>query len=165
MFMGRFQYEPSQGPAQYRRTVYAFWRRSAAPTFLFDAAQRRVCEVRPRRTNTPLHALTLLNDLSFLEASRELARQAVEEEADGEARIAWMCRAILARQPQPEELRVLLRELERAQQHYATAADDADQLLAFGQPEIRPTENRQEIAAYLVVASLLFNLDEAITHE
>ena len=76
-----------------------------------------------------------------------------------------MCRAILAREPQPEERRVLLRELERAEQHYAAAAEDADALLAFGQPENRPTENRQEIAAYLVIASLLFNLDEAVTHE
>ena len=57
-FMGRFTYKPSIGPAQYRRTLYAFRRRSSAPTFLFDAAMRRTCEVTPRRTNTPLHALT-----------------------------------------------------------------------------------------------------------
>ncbi|MFK7778211.1 MAG: PSD1 and planctomycete cytochrome C domain-containing protein, partial [Gimesia sp.] len=69
MFMGRYRYEPSQGAAQYRRSLYAFWRRSSAPTFLFDSAQRRVCEVRSRRTNTPLQALTLLNDVTILEAS------------------------------------------------------------------------------------------------
>jgi len=51
-FMGRFKYEPSDGKEQYRRTVYAFWRRSVAPTLLFDSAQRRVCEVRSPRTNT-----------------------------------------------------------------------------------------------------------------
>jgi hypothetical protein len=73
IFMGRFTYRPSVGPAQYRRTLYAFWRRSSAPTFLFDSAQRRVCEVGIRRTNTPLHALTLLNDATMLEAARVLA--------------------------------------------------------------------------------------------
>ena len=73
MFMGRFSYEPSIGSAQYRRTLYAYWRRTAAPTFLFDSAQRRVCEVGMRRTNTPLHALTLLNDVTMLESSRALA--------------------------------------------------------------------------------------------
>ena len=54
IFMGRFTYQPSQGAAQHRRTLYAFWRRSIAPTFLFDSAQRRVCEVAMTRTNTPL---------------------------------------------------------------------------------------------------------------
>ncbi|MGB0580792.1 MAG: PSD1 and planctomycete cytochrome C domain-containing protein, partial [Limisphaerales bacterium] len=75
MFMGRFTYQPSVGPAQFRRTLYAFWRRSSAPTFLFDSSQRRMCEVRPRRTNTPLHALTLLNDTSMLESARHIARK------------------------------------------------------------------------------------------
>ncbi|NLT69670.1 MAG: DUF1553 domain-containing protein, partial [Verrucomicrobiaceae bacterium] len=73
IFMGRYTYQPSVGPAQYRRTLYAYWRRSSAPTFLFDSAQRRVCEVRANLTNTPLHALTLLNDTGMLEASRALA--------------------------------------------------------------------------------------------
>ncbi len=77
-FMGRFTYEPSEGPAQYRRTLYAFWRRSIAPTFLFDSAQRRSCEVRTPRTNTPLQALTLLNDENYLEASRALATRALK---------------------------------------------------------------------------------------
>jgi hypothetical protein len=73
IFMGRFTYEPSPGSARYRRMLYSFWRRSSAPAFLFDQAQRRVCEVRARRTNTPLQALTLLNDEAILEAAHALS--------------------------------------------------------------------------------------------
>ena len=165
MFMGRLRYEPSQGAAQYRRSLYAFWRRSAAPTFLFDSSQRRVCEVRPRRTNTPLQALTLLNDLSIREASRELARTALKEQQDSEARLEFMFRRVVSRQPSSVEKSVLARELENAILHYRETPADAVTVLDFGQPEKRVTHKPQEVAAYTIVASLLFNLDEAITHE
>ena len=70
MTMGKLHYEPTEGPEQYRRTIYAFWRRSRPPAFLFDVAQRRVCEVGTLSTNTPLQVLTLMNDLSYLESAR-----------------------------------------------------------------------------------------------
>ncbi len=145
LFMGRFKYEPSEGPAQYRRTLYAFWRRTIAPTFLFDTAQRRSCEVRTARTNTPLQALTLLNDQTYLEASRTLA-------ASGPAEIF---ERVLARRPDAKEAAVLEREYQRALAHYAANRADAVKL-AGGAPEL---------AARMVVASLILNLDEAITHE
>src|SRR4029453_1267319 len=83
MFMGRFHYDPSEGAAQYRRTLYAFWRRAIAPTFLFDSAQRRVCEVTAGRTNTPLQALTLLNDATQREAAQILAAEALGGASEG----------------------------------------------------------------------------------
>ena len=165
MFMGRFRYAPSQGPAQFRRTLYAFWRRSAAPTFLFDSAQRRVCEVRPRHTNTPMHALTLLNDRSILASARALARRIVGEEAELVARLEQMCHAIVSREPTPPEMVVLQRELLRARSYYREHPGAALALLNFGQPEQRTVAQPGEVAAYLVVASLIYNLDEAITHE
>lgn len=165
MFMGRFQYQPSQGPAQYRRTLYAFWRRAAAPTFLFDSAQRRVCEVRPRLTNTPLHALTLLNDLTILESARGLARDALQHNPTPDARLERIFQRVVARRPSAAELAVLQRELARARTHFQSEPGDADDLLQFGQPEERITDQPVELAAYLVVASLTLNLDEAITHE
>ncbi|MBX3451587.1 MAG: PSD1 domain-containing protein [Planctomycetaceae bacterium] len=165
MFMGRFKYEPSQGTAQHRRTVYAFWRRAAAPTFLFDNAQRRVCESVPRLTNTPLHALTLLNDVSLLEAAREIARQAIAEQQSAEQRLVAMSRAILGRPPRAEEQAILLAKLERTLAAYRNDPKQAEVFLEFGQPELQTAENPTELAAYLVIASLLFNLDEAMTHE
>ncbi len=165
MFMGRFRYEPSQGPAQYRRTLYAFWRRAIAPTFLFDSAQRRYCEIRPQRTNTPLHALTLLNDVSVLESARALARLVIAQEESVTARLDLLYRRVLSRSPTEAERTVLTQKFNLALEHYQRTPADAKALLNFGQPEHREADNPVELASYLVVASMVFNLDEAMTHE
>ena len=163
--MGRFRYVPSQGPAQFRRTLYAFWRRSAAPTFLFDSSQRRVCEVRPRHTNTPMHALTLLNDLNMLASARALAQRVVATDTDMGTQLDMMCVAVVSRPPTPRERDVLQRELLRAQAYYRKKPRQAVALLDFGQAEQRSVERPGEVAAYLLVASMIYNLDEAMTHE
>jgi hypothetical protein len=151
IFMGRFTYVPSQGAAQHRRTLYAFWRRSIAPTFLFDSAQRRVCEVSMTRTNTPLQALTLLNDQTMMEAARSLAEQMLATPTD---RLQLLYKAVLTRQATPSELSVLQRELDRALNHYRAHPADAVKL-----------ESTPELAAHTLIANLVLNLDEAITHE
>lgn len=160
IFMGRFTYEPSEGAAQFRRTLYAFWRRSIAPTFLFDSAQRRVCEVGMTRTNTPLQALTLLNDQTMREASQHLARGALAER-DDRSRMSFITRAVLSREASDRELAVLLREMERARGHYRQAPLDAAAYLGKSSPGADTAEH----AAWTVVASLVYNLDEAITQE
>ena len=165
IFMGRFTYEPSEGAAQYRRSLYAFWRRSIAPTFLFDSAQRRVCEVRTPRTNTPLQALTLLNDENFLEASRALAADVLRIATKPEARLAEIYRRVLARPPNAKEAAVLQREFDRALALYRIKPDEATKLLTGVQFKADSKLNTAEAAAYTVVASLVFNLDEAISHE
>ena len=166
LFMGRFKYEPSLGPAQYRRTLYAFWRRAIAPTFLFDNAQRRVCEVRSLRTNTPLQALTLLNDETFREASRVLGARALElGGAEAHGRLEWLSLAVLSRAPRATEWPVLERALQKALDHYTSAPADAKTLLQSGQAPLPPEALCVETAAYSVVASLLLNLDETLSHE
>jgi hypothetical protein len=160
-FMGRFTYEPSEGSAQYRRTLYAFWRRSIAPTFLFDSAQRRSCEVRTSRTNTPLQALTLLNDENYLEASRALAALALGKPQP----IQEMSLRVLSRELRDAEMTVLTRERDRALDYYRNHPDDAVTFLARGQFEPDLSLPASELAAHTIVASLLFNLDEAMTHE
>ena len=152
IFMGRFTYEPSQGAAQHRRTLYAFWRRSIAPTFLFDSAQRRSCEVAISRTNTPLQALTLLNDETMMEASRALAKRMLA--AKIEDRLTLLYQAVLNRNATAKEHAVLQRELDRALTHYRAHPADA-----------RKLQTTPELAAHTLVASLVLNLDEAITHE
>ena len=176
-FMGRFEYKPSIGPAQYRRTLYAFWRRTSTPTFLFDAATRRSCEVVQRRTNTPLHALTLLNDTTALEAARSLAvnvlsaataEEPLDRDADGERndrRLALMFRRVLTRDPVEIEMSVLRQKLDVVYEHYAGNPAEADTLVQVGQCDALPDCDRVELAANMVVANLLLNLDEAITHE
>lgn len=160
-FMGRFTYVPSEGPAQYRRTLYAFWRRSIAPTFLFDSAQRRSCEVRTPRTNTPLQALTLLNDENYLEASRALAALVLTKPEP----IQEMSMRVLSREASEFEMKVLSREHERALEHYLRHPDDAQRFLARGQFSPDRSLPAPDLAAYTIIASMLFNLDEALTHE
>lgn len=162
IFMGRYTYQPSVGPAQYRRTLYAFWRRSSAPTFLFDSAQRRVCEVRQSRTNTPLHALTLLNDTTLLEAARVLADRAAAEPARGHAILS---RHILSRDLDPAERAVTEREHQRALDHYRTHPEAALAFATVGQQPSPTRESAPAIAAWMVTASLMLNLDEAMTRE
>jgi hypothetical protein len=168
IFMGRFTYTPSVGPAQYRRTLYAYWRRSSAPTFLFDSAQRRVCEVSIRRTNTPLHALTLLNDTTMYEASRWLGHRAMQRPStEVERRLQWMAQQILLRDLKPDERAVLQREWERAREHYRAHPQEAATFLdrTVFAATLPPSSQFAEWAAYTLASSLLFNLDEAITHE
>ena len=166
-FMGRFTYVPTMGPGQYRRTLYTFWRRSSAPTFLFDSAMRRTCEVVTRRTNTPLHALTLLNDITALESARSLAEQAWKQEVSTsvEARLEGMFQVVLSRVPLKEEILILQREHQIAMSYYVQNQDAAKKLITVGQLSDPVGVPVVELAADMLTASLIFNLDESITHE
>ena len=164
LFMGRFTYEPSEGAAQYRRTLYAFWRRSIAPTFLFDSAQRRSCEVRTGRTNTPLQALTLQNDTTYLEASQAIAAELLTHKGDA-GRLQQLLRKVLSREGNDREAALLGATLQQARAHYQKHPADAAKFLQVGQRPAVPATERPELAAWMVVASLALNLDEAITHE
>jgi hypothetical protein len=161
IFMGRFTYVPSEGAAQHRRTLYAFWRRSSAPTFLFDSAQRRVCEVAMGRTNTPLQALTLMNDQSLREAAEEVAMIVTREPGTVRQRIDAILVKLLSRTGTAQELAVLEREHQRALAYYEQEAAAA---AAYFSRSVSGA-NRAELCAFTLVASLILNLDEAITHE
>ncbi|MEQ1750632.1 MAG: DUF1553 domain-containing protein, partial [Prosthecobacter sp.] len=161
IFMGRYTYEPSEGAAQHRRTLYAFWRRSIAPTFLFDSAQRRVCEVSMTRTNTPLQALTLLNDRTVFVAAKSLSQQMLKLK-DEPQRLDWLCQRVLSRKASANEQAVLIREWQRARDHYQKAPQEAAKYL--DQP-VGKTAQLADLAAGTLIATLVMNLDEAITHE
>jgi hypothetical protein len=166
MFMGRFKYEPSEGPSQYRRTVYAFWRRAISPTFLFDSAQRRVCEVRQNRTNTPLHALTLLNDTNYLVAARSLAEHCIQTSPDRSARIQELMRRVVSRAPSAHELTILEREYARAFDYFKADPKQSARYLTQAAPQATiDSDPNPDLAACTLVASLILNLDESVTHE
>jgi len=164
IFMGRYTYQPSVGPAQYRRTLYAYWRRSSAPTFLFDSAQRRVCEVRMNLTNTPLQALTLLNDTGMLEASRVLAND-VASSPQADAALDRLALRVLSRDLEPAEREVLHRERLKALNYYDSNPDDAVRFATVGQQPAPGKEKAPAIAAWMTLASMMLNLDEAMTME
>ena len=128
---------------------------------MFDSAQRRSCEVRTPRTNTPLQALTLLNDENYLEASRALAAHALTRQEP----LQEMARCVLSRELRESETKILSRERDRALEHYRSRPEDALKFLARGQFTSDSKLPAAELAAHTVVASLFFNLDEALTHE
>jgi hypothetical protein len=160
--MGRFDYKPNLGPSQYRRSLYAFWRRSSSPTFLFDNAERRVCEVAPKLTNTPLQALTLWNDVTYLEASRVLAETAVASESK---ELETLARALLQRQLSADEQEIFSSLQQETSEYYRQHADEAVAFTSIGQRPALSQDAAPGIASWMVVASSMLSLDEAITHE
>jgi hypothetical protein len=152
------EYERDQGENLYRRGLYTYWRRSVAPPMMlnFDAAQREACVVRENRTNTPLQALNLMNDEAFLEASRVLGERMVREG------LASGFRRVLARDPKPEELAILKSNLAYHRDYFADEAKARDYVRAGDAPQPADIAPR-ELAAHMAAASMILNLDEAVT--
>jgi hypothetical protein len=118
------------------------------------------------RTNTPLQALNLMNDVAFLEASRKLAeRMMLEGGTSPEQRLDYGFVLLLARPPKSEERRILLQALADAESNYKDDAKSAGQLLSYGESSRRPELDVRELAAYTTLASLLMNMDATITKE
>ncbi len=165
---GTEDYVPDHGEKLYRRSLYTFWKRTVAPPALvtFDAAGRETCVVRPTRTNTPLQALNLMNDVTFVEASRVLAQRAMKEGGSApEGRITRAFRLATARAPRPAELRVLLDGYREHLAGYRKDAKAARKLTSIGEAPRDETLDVAELAAYTAVAGVILNLDEVVTKE
>lgn len=163
---GQIGYSQSSGEDLYRRSLYAFWRRIASPTTFFDISDRTVCSVTPRLTNTPLHALILLNDPAYVEAARALAQRMMLE--GGEAardRLAWAFRLATAREPDDVELDVLHAGFERTRGEFAENPEAAAELVNVGESPRDESLDVVEHAAYTGVATVILNLDEVISKE
>ncbi len=161
-------YEQSHGPDLYRRGMYTLWKRTAPPASLatFDAPDREKCTARRAQTNTPLQALVLLNDPTYVEASRALAQRALLEGGkDANARIAYAFRLATARKPTKQEIKVLRTLLDGRLKAYQQDRPGALKLLAVGESARNPRLDVAELAAYTTVASVIFNLDETVTKE
>lgn len=164
--LGKIKYQRDSGEALYRRTVYTFWRRATPPTMLFDVATRQVCNVRPRRTNTPLHALVLLNDITFVEAARKFGERVVKAGGNEPAdRLALGFRMATARHPTESERATMVKIFEDLIAEFKAHPDKAEQLLNVGESPRDESVDAVELAAYSTVMNMLFNLDEVITKE
>jgi len=163
---GNKAYKQDHGEALYRRSLYVFWRRIVGPTMFFDTASRQTCTVKAVRTNTPLHALTTLNDVTYVEAARMLAQRVLEKDglAD-EKRIAAAFRLVTARQPSAEEASILLRSLARFRTLFAGDKKAAEKLLQTGESPRNPRLDAVDHAAMTSVCSLILNLDETLTRQ
>jgi hypothetical protein len=160
-----FTYPQSKGADLYRRSVYTFWRRTVSPANMFDGSNRQACRVRTAITNTPLHALTTLNDVTWVEAARVLAERTMREASADDARLRSAFGRVLARPPVDREVATLRRMLQKQRAHYAGRVDDAKKLLAEGAAPRDASLDPAEHAAWTSVALALFNLDEALTRE
>jgi hypothetical protein len=162
---GKIKYVQDHGAALYRRSLYQFWRRIVGPTVFFDAAARQVCQVKVPRTNTPLHALTTLNDVTYVEAALGLAERVLRLQATDRERIETAFRFCTLRNPTVAETDILLRRLESLRLTYSQDTQAATQLVAVGEWKSDPSIAPAELAAFTGLATLLLNLDETICKE
>ena len=160
------EYSQSHGADLYRRTMYTFWKRTAPPPSLltFDAPDRETCTIRRARTNTPLQALVLMNDPTYVEASRQFAERIIREGGRSvDERLTFAVRSILCRPPTAAELVILRRVYQNQLARFQAAPAAAAKLLTVGEAPRDEKLDAAELAAWAMLASGLLNLDETLT--
>ena len=160
-----FTYPASFGPDLYRRSIYTFWRRTVSPANMFDTANRQTCRVRQSPTSTPLHALTTLNDPTWVEAARVLAEKAMQSSADRNEQLKYAARRVLSRNITERELVRLQDAFAKQQAIFSADVPAAQQFLAAGEAPREESLDPADHAAMSVVCLTIMNLDESLTRE
>jgi Protein of unknown function (DUF1549)/Protein of unknown function (DUF1553)/Planctomycete cytochrome C len=160
-----FTYPDSTGSDLYRRSLYTFWRRTVGPANMFDASNRQTCRVRASLTSTPLHALTTLNDPTWVEAARVLAEHAMQQSSDVNAQLAFAFRQLLVRPPTERDLGHLQNALKKQLSFYSQDAAAAQAFIETGKSARDKSLDAGQHAAMSAVCLTLMNLDEAMTRE
>ncbi len=159
-------YKQDAGDALYRRSIYAFFKRTAPPPFMsnFDAPNREQSCTMRERSNTPMQALQLMNDTQHVEAARALAqRMLTEGGTEPSARITFAFRTVLARKPEPAEMAVLQQQLAAHLIRYQQDAEAAKKLITIGESKAKADLDPAQLAAHTLLASTLLNLDETVS--
>ena len=160
------KWEQSEGENLYRRSLYTFWKRTLPHPAMtvFDAPDREFCTVQRSTTNTPLQALTLMNDPTFVEAARKLAERVILESGPNDSeRVALLFEMAAGRSPVTAELRILQDSLNQFRESFLDERDDATDLLKVGLSASDDRIEPGELAAFAALANLILNLDEVIT--
>ncbi|QEG43720.1 DUF1553 domain-containing protein [Roseimaritima ulvae] len=155
-------YQQSVGKSLYRRSLYSVWKRTAPlPNMMaFDSTTREVCTVKRSRTNTPLQALVLLNDVQFIEAARVLAERSLDNDSAAPIETAFL--KLTGRRPDELERSALQQLLSDERTYYSEHPDAAKKLLSLGETEASPTIDAVELAALTNVCQAILNLDATI---
>jgi hypothetical protein len=159
-------YVQEHGPALYRRSMYTYWKRMASPPNMdvFDAPMRDAVCTRRQRTDTPLQALVTMNDVQWVEAARALAQRVIREGGPKpEQRVNLMSEILLSHDPPPKMAAVLEGSLQQMQAHYAADPKAARELVDVGEKKRDTSIPEPELAAWMMVASEMLNLDETLT--
>eukprot|EP00913_Durusdinium_trenchii_P008933 g8399.t1 len=157
---GKKRYVQDHGDKLYRRSLYIFWRRIVGPTMFFDSAARQTCEVKPSRTNTPLHALTTLNDTTYVEAARAFAQRVMQATPSDAKRIRLAFQLATARRPSRAEFSILSSRLVLLKRQFEEAPAKAAELLKTGESPRDASLPAIDHAAWSSLCLLLLNLDE-----
>jgi hypothetical protein len=155
----------SPGAGIYRRGVYTHWQRQYLHPMLsaFDAPSREECAAERSRSNTPMQALVLLNDPTFVEAARALAQRALKEGgASAGERAGWIYRTVLSSPPRDSELAILVELAERQRREYGQNPDAARALLSVGRHGGAENFEEVEVAAWTNVARVVLNLHDTV---
>lgn len=163
---GEQTYRPDRGEGLWRRTIYSYWKRTAPPPGiqLLDGPTREICVVQRSRSNTPLQALLLLNDETYVEAARALAAAALEQrESRPEERVSVMFRRATARLPHADEITAMLGLYSRQRSRFSADRNAAERLLQIGVSPRGAGLDPVDLAAWTVVGQVILNLDEVIT--
>ncbi|MSR57586.1 MAG: DUF1553 domain-containing protein [Planctomycetaceae bacterium] len=152
----------------YRRGLYTHWQRQFLHPMLlaFDAPSRDECAADRPRSNTPMQALTLLNDPTFVEAARALAQRALQQSGvTADERLGWLYREVLSRPPQPAEQAVLENLLERHAAIYQADPHAALELLSIGRHPLPAATSVVELAVWISVARVVLNLHDVVVRK
>ena len=159
-------WEQSEGEDLYRRSLYTFWKRTLPHPAMtvVDAPDREFCTVQRSTTNTPLQALTLMNDPTFVEAARKLAERVLRQSALAPAeRVALLFELAAGRRPDSDEFSILSKSFSQLHESFSAGGSEASALLTVGESAPDAGIDPVELAAYTALANLILNLDEVIT--
>lgn len=158
-------YITSTGKDLYRKSLYTFWKRTVPPPSMmtFDAASRDLCTVKRQETNTPLQALVLLNDPQIIEASRLIAKNAIDRNKEIGDQIKYIFKLATSRTPDEEELSMLNNYYNSMLQKVDEEGIDPQDYLSIGDFEIDSSYSKKQLAALALTAHTILNLDETIT--
>jgi hypothetical protein len=161
------RYTRDTGDALYRRSLYTFWKRTAPPPAMttFDAPPRESFCLRRERSNTPLQALVLMNDVQHVEAARHFAQRILKEGGHSDTdRLLFAWRCAVGRLPSPSESATVLEALQKHRARFQSSPEDASKLISFGESKPASEIPAPELAAWTLTANLLLNLDEALNN-
>ena len=159
-------FRQDKGEALYRRSMYTFWKRTVPPPSMatFDAPDRETCAVRRARTNTPLQALVLMNDVQFVEAARRFAERVMTEGGETvEQRVTFAVRTVLNRKPTSTEMQSMRLLFNEVLAEFKASPESARQLLSVGESARNEKLDQNELAAWTMVTHLILNLSETVT--
>jgi len=157
-------YKQDHGPALYRRSLYVFYKRTAPPPFManFDAPSREQTCTRRERSDTPLQALQLMNDVQQFEAARALAeRMLTEGGSTAPERVAFAFRTVLSRKPEEIEAKLLDEQLASHLARYGADEEAAKKVVSHGESKPNPACKPSELASYTLVASTIHTASRA----